>query len=155
MILWSLSKRRPASWRSRSSERKIAGYGVNCWVYNPGSGVPELQGRPASFNWRKIDAARKPTTTPLMADAMWRGGGPSHGDAPSSYNGQWYNAKGGGSELRHFAMKRHGNGVVVTFFDGHAEGVGVKKLWELNWHRRFDTTYAQRINLFARYKWLN
>jgi prepilin-type processing-associated H-X9-DG protein len=141
--------------RPGEDPRMFSGYGVNCWVYNPGPNSTQLQGRPVRFNWRKFDAAPKPTETPLMADAMWRGGGPNHTDAPSSYNGQWYNAKGGGSEMRHFAMKRHGKGVVVTFFDGHAESTDVKELWEMPWHKRFDTTYARRINLFARYDWMN
>ena len=57
--------------------------------------------------------------------------------------------------MRHFAMKRHGNGVVVTFFDGHAEAVAARDLWGLKWNRNFDTGYASRINLFARYAWIN
>jgi prepilin-type N-terminal cleavage/methylation domain-containing protein len=138
-----------------SDRRMFSGYGMNNWVYDPGPGVTSIQGRPARYNWRKIDSVTSPTKTPLMLDAMWRGGGPNHTDAPSTYNGQWYNAKGGGSEMRHFAMKRHGKGIVAGFVDGSARPVTIPDLWELKWHKRFDTTYAKRINLFARYGWVN
>ena len=141
---------------ARGTDRRLySGYGMNNWVYNPPPSATAIQGRPAAFNWRKIDSVSKPTETPLMLDSMWRGGGPNHTDAPASYNGQWYNAKGGGSEMRHFAMKRHGRGIVAGFMDGSAHSVTIPDLWKLRWHKRFDTTYAKRINLFARYGWVN
>jgi len=57
----------------------LGSYGVNCWVYNPPPGVSALQGRSTTKNWRKINAPPRPTETPLMADCMWRGGGPDTG----------------------------------------------------------------------------
>ena len=55
-------------------KKLLGGYGANDWIYNtPGD---TLQGRPTANNWRKIDAPSRPCDTPLMGDAMWRGGGP-------------------------------------------------------------------------------
>ena len=54
----------------------IGSYGANCWIYDPSRGVTSLQGRSTTKNWRRIHVPPRPTETPLMADCMWRGGGP-------------------------------------------------------------------------------
>jgi prepilin-type N-terminal cleavage/methylation domain-containing protein/prepilin-type processing-associated H-X9-DG protein len=128
----------------------IGSYGVNCWVYNPPPGVTALQGRSTTKNWRKITAARQPTETPLMADSMWRGGGPDltgNDGARPAFNGEW---SGTGYEFKHFAMHRHGKGVQVVFFDGSARRVRARNLWRLYWHNSFDIKYgdSQGPNFF-------
>jgi len=50
-----------------------ASYGVNDWVYDPPPGQ-QVFTKPIARQWRKLDAARHPSQTPIMADAMWRGG---------------------------------------------------------------------------------
>jgi prepilin-type N-terminal cleavage/methylation domain-containing protein/prepilin-type processing-associated H-X9-DG protein len=140
--------------RVSADGRMYSGYGLNCWVYNTPAGVASLQGRPTRNNWRKIDAPRQPSNTPLMADSMWRGGGPKHTDRPSRENGKWYDWGGGGSEMRHFAMKRHGKRTVVAFFDGSAHSASIPELWEMKWHKEFDVGYANRTRSLERYGWI-
>jgi prepilin-type N-terminal cleavage/methylation domain-containing protein/prepilin-type processing-associated H-X9-DG protein len=141
--------------RVSADGRLYSGYGVNCWVYNPAASVASLQGRRTTYNWRKIDAARQPSNTPLMADSMWRGGGPRHTDRPGSANGRWYDWGGGGSEMRHFALKRHGKGIAVAFFDGSARSASIPDLWEMKWHKQFDVRYASRVGTLQRYGWIH
>jgi prepilin-type N-terminal cleavage/methylation domain-containing protein len=133
--------------------RLFSGYGINTWVYNPPAGMKVKSNDPA-LQWRKIDGAKQPSQTPLMADAMWRGGGPKHTDTPGRYNGEYVNYSGGGSEMRHFAMKRHGDGIAVTLFDGSASRLTIPDLWTLYWNRGFDVGYAERTGVLRRYAWI-
>jgi prepilin-type processing-associated H-X9-DG protein len=131
-----------------ANQSLIASYGINNWVYDPPPGVTEIQGRNTQWNWRRFDAPQ-PTTVPLFADSMWRGGGPYATDPPPAFNGEWL---GAGAEMHHFAIKRHGKGVNLLFFDTSARRVRVRELWTLQWHRNFDTTAASKMKFPA---WMN
>jgi prepilin-type processing-associated H-X9-DG protein len=39
----------------------------------------------------------------------------------------------------HFAMDRHSKGVNAVFVDGSVSHVGIKGLWKLKWHKKYDT----------------
>ena len=117
----------------------ISSYGENCWNYNPKPSVFEIQGRPTSLNWRKIERATQPTETPLFGDTMWRGAGPQHTDALPTSNGEW---AGADSESRHFAIMRHGKGSQLLFYDGSARHLRTRMLWRLRWNKAFDVNYA-------------
>lgn len=121
-------------------------YGANMFIYNLPPDVTVLRKRPASWFWRKMSAPRHPTETPLMADAMWRGGGPHHSDVPPSYNGEWGALD---HEMKHFAIVRHAKGSQVVFFDGSARPVKVKNLWRLYWNNQFNLEAASFIKFPA------
>jgi prepilin-type processing-associated H-X9-DG protein len=98
---------------------------------------------------------RQVTEVPLMADSMWRGGGPSLYQANKherpQFNGEWESTE---KDMMHFAMKRHAKGINVNFYDGSTRYVPIKGLWRLQWHRTFDTSYADRqVNYFN--PWMN
>ena len=42
-------------------------------------------------------------------------------------------------EMCHFAIDRHDGGSNHLFMDSSARKVGLKELWKLKWHRKFDT----------------
>ena len=125
-----------------------ASYGINCWVYNPNTN--NIQGRDASFHWRKYGAAPQPSITPLFADAMWRGGGPHYDDLPPAFNGEWI---GAGAEMHHFAMKRHGRGVNILYFDSSVRNTRAKDLWSLPWSKGYDVNAAASAIGFP--DWMN
>jgi prepilin-type processing-associated H-X9-DG protein len=103
-----------------------------------------MQGRDPARHWRKIHTPPRPTDTPLMADTMWRGGGPDtlgNDGARPAYNGEW---SGAGYEFKHFAIVRHNKGSQLVFFDGSARSKRVRELWALPWHKEFDVDYAAR-----------
>ncbi len=127
-------------------QRLIASsYGANNYVYDPPRNVSNIQGRPVLRNWRKLDAARQPSLTPLMADAMWRGGGPHHTLRPAISPARW---EGYDAEFAHFALHRHGKGIEVLFFDNSVRHLRARMLWSLPWNREFDTSYAYRTASF-------
>ena len=123
----------------------IASYGENCYVYNPPANIADIQGRSTKRNWRKLEAARRPSETPIMGDCMWRGGGPHHTLTPPTFHGQWTDAS---AEFNHFAIMRHGKGSQLVFFDGSARRVRTRELWRLPWNKEFDTSYPYSANFF-------
>jgi prepilin-type N-terminal cleavage/methylation domain-containing protein/prepilin-type processing-associated H-X9-DG protein len=126
----------------------IASYGLNCWVYNPNTN--NIQGRDASLHWRKYGAAAQPSVTPLFLDAMWRGGGPHFDDIPPAFNGEW---AGAGAEMHHFAMKRHGKGVNILYFDSSVRNTRAKDLWSLPWSKGYDVNAVAQAVGFP--DWMN
>lgn len=117
-----------------------ASYGANDWIYDPPPGQA-IFGKPASRQWRKLEAARQPSQTPLMADAMWRGGFFHHAGRPPVSPGFWSSPD---NEEYHFSIKRHGKGLNALAFDGSVRNFRVRDLWSLPWHQEFDLTYAYR-----------
>ena len=132
----------PSSGRDRFI---TASYGANNWIYDPPPGHSDIFGHSTAQNWRRLDAAARPTQTPLMADSMWRGGFFEHTMRPPSTHGIWGGAE---KETWHFSLKRHNKGVNVLFFDASVRSSRVRRLWELSWNRAFDTAHAYRINGF-------
>ncbi len=130
----------PTAAPGQGMRKIISSYGVNNWVYDAPTGVAEIQGRPTARNWRRLEAAKRPTETPLQGDAMWRGGGPHHTDARPAFNGEW---SGAGAESKHFAIVRHGRGIQALFFDGSTRPKRPRHLWLLPWNREYDTAYAE------------
>jgi prepilin-type processing-associated H-X9-DG protein len=126
--------------------KRVAGsYGMNAWAYNPDK--PTMLWGDSSKSFRKISGARFPTESPLMADSMWRGGGPDTvgiASAAPAFNGEWTSSD---YELKHFAIQRHGKGTQVNFFDGSARKVRLRKLWTLRWHKSYDVQAAEKIKL--------
>ena len=118
--------------------REEASFGQNNWLYSPAAGVKDIQGRPADWHWRTMNA-RRANDIPVFADTMWRGGGPfvsgDKGDPPR-YNGEWVNA---GHEMKHFCIDRHNGSNNHLFLDWTVRSVDIKELWTLKWHRQFDT----------------
>jgi len=120
-------------------------YGANCWLYNfpqkdeNDNEVVKVQNRPVAWNWRTSNV-RSASRIPVFGDCMWRGGGPFDEDVEGGrppleeddYDG--YNA-----EMRHFCVNRHDRFVNHLFMDSSARKVGIKELWKLKWHRKFDT----------------
>ena len=119
----------------QGEEYEECSYGLNCWVYNPPPSRTEIQDRPTEYNWRTPNTIGV-ANVPLFADTMWRGGGPWHHEEPPDYNGQW---RGYDFEMGHFCIDRHGYGSVNhLFLDFSVRRVGLKELWKLKWHKKWN-----------------
>ncbi len=120
-------------------------YGANLWIYHTSV---DIQNRVAANHWGKLQASPVPSQTPLMADSMWRGGGPWYGSSPDTYAAAAQPGVSSGNanrEMEHFTVPRHGSGkrTQIVYFDGSAGAIKVKELWSLKWHRNWDQTYYQ------------
>jgi prepilin-type N-terminal cleavage/methylation domain-containing protein len=131
-------------------------YGANLWMYNT---AVDIQNRPYQYHWKKISAPTLPTSTPLMLDSMWRGGGPYYPGDPSNggvsggdRSAFQASAQPGVSsqtsshEMEHFTVPRHGSGkrTQVVFFDGSASAIKARELWGLKWHRDWDQNWQSQ-----------
>ncbi len=128
---------------------ELGSYGANLWIYRTSV---DIQNRPREYHWGKITASPVASDTPLMLDAMWRGGGPWYGNrtafAPAAQPG--VSTGDASREMEHFCTPRHGSGkkTQVVFFDGSARSLKVKTLWSLKWHREWDQEYYQTAVIF-------
>jgi prepilin-type processing-associated H-X9-DG protein len=126
--------------------RLYSSYGFNVWMYDA---TTVVQNRAVSDYWGSRSVG-KVSEVPLMADAMWRGGGPSFYRANKhqrpQFNGEWVSTD---QDMMHFAMVRHGKGINLNFYDGSTRNVRIRRLWTLAWHRTFDPGYmATQIGYF-------
>jgi prepilin-type N-terminal cleavage/methylation domain-containing protein len=133
-----------------------ASYGANDFMYNT---QVDVEGRPAPYHWGKMSAITRPSASPLMADTMWRGGGPWY---PDENNDSYYDGlvtfqpapangveTGGGetdAEMEHFCVLRHGmyTRTQLVFFDGSAQAVRARDLWGFVWNRYWDPNYIAK-----------
>ena len=123
-------------------------YGANLWMYHT---TVDIQGRAAGNHWGKLSATRLPVQTPLMADCMWRGGGPYY-EGSGTYEASLLPGVSDGNqgaEMEHFTVPRHGSGkrTQLVFFDGSASSIKVRDLWTLKWHRNWNQAYVNNIIL--------
>jgi len=112
-------------------------YGINNWVYN--SSGAQLWGYPAEDHWKSVNV-RNVAHVPLFLDCFYLGGHPQPSNEPPSYNGATEQANA--ICMRRLCIDRHHGVTNVTFLDSSVRPVGLKELWALKWHRRFDTAGA-------------
>ena len=126
-------------------------YGLNLWMYSVSS---DLQNRKAEYHWKRIDKISFPSEVPLFLDSMWRGGGPHYGRgqayAAPIYNGEW---SGASREMKHFAIDRHSGFVNCLYADTSARKVGIKGLWGLRWHEKFNVGYINILEQSGGWTW--
>lgn len=112
-------------------------YGINNWLYNPPPEAVALWGYPAEDHWRNINT-RNVSRVPLFLDCFYLGGHPEPSNEPPPYNGATEQANA--ICMRRFCIDRHNTRTNMVFLDFAVRPVGLKELWKLRWHRKFDTS---------------
>ena len=108
-------------------------YGINSWVTSDKADVFQLKG---AWKWRTM-GQRQANQIPLMLDSGFWLARPLDTDEPPEEDGAFDWAAGGG--LKRICHDRHHGGINVAFMDLSVRRVGMKGLWQLKWHRQFDT----------------
>jgi len=113
-------------------------YGINEWVYDS---QDTSGGRNLEFYWRST-GHKGLSNAPVMGDASVRSDvQPFPVDTPPTYEGEPRTGVGTtGNEMRLYCIDRHDSAINLLFMDWSARPVGLKELWTLKWHRRFDVT---------------
>lgn len=127
-------------------------YGANLWMYNISPDFPkdEIQKRPLSWHWRTAYKVKNAANAPLMLDAIYVGGGPMREGGQNrdknlppkyepAYSNDFLQNWNPGCEMANFTVNRHNKAVSAVFMDGSARKVKLKELWELKWHRNYNT----------------
>ena len=117
-------------------------YGINVYVYNMAAGTTNSWftiGPPNGDQlvWRTPNV-KNANRVPLFLDSAHTQGWPESTDSPPQFSGEHtygYNP----NSIQHFCQNRHNGYVNVLFLDFSVRKVGLKELWTLKWHRKFDT----------------
>jgi prepilin-type N-terminal cleavage/methylation domain-containing protein len=152
-------------------EQFQSSYGVNNWVYDhrdrDGDGL--LWGRELAYHWKRSDVSQGTSQIPLFLDCFRWGGHPRdwrydqpfddagspHGytPLPQTYE-EFFNNCLTSHEMRRFCLDRHHGGVNVLFLDQSVDRVSLPQLWQLRWHKAFDTQGFRGVwpNWISKYK---
>ena len=113
-------------------------YGINQWVLNSSDVVG---GRVLEQLWKSTNI-RGASEVMFFGDSAITGATPLDTDRPPEYDGDCANVWGSGGsvdEIRRFCMNRHSGFLNGLFLDWSVKRVGLKELWTLKWHRKFNT----------------
>lgn len=109
-------------------------YGINNWVYNQRDGLRPDDPPGAAGYWRtsNIKGAAK---IPVLIGCVWHiiYPGPFEDDDPP------YDEFRVDQGLGCVCVNRHNGAVNCLFMDFSARKIGLKELWTLKWHRKWDT----------------
>jgi len=116
-------------------------YGINEWCANPPADWDDYWGFPSKYAWRSL-AVKGAGNIPLFLDCLYVDGFPLHVDEPPEYLGQY---DGGTScwstnAMKIYCIDRHSAGINGLFADTSVRKIGLKELWTLKWHRKFNLT---------------
>lgn len=113
-------------------------YGMNGWCYNPPSNLSEVNNGCLTKDCWRTPNVKGAYEIPLFLDSIWLDGYPHDNDLPPAEQGDWIG--GYPHNMQRYCIDRHGNGVINSLFlDLSLQKVGLKGLWGLKWHRRYDT----------------
>jgi len=116
----------------------MGSYGINDWCANPPPDLASYWGFPTKDAWRTPDV-RNAANIPLLLDCLYADGFPGHTDEPppfpDHYDSWAYNA------MKMFCIDRHSGGINGVFLDGTVRKIGLKELWKLKWHRRYNLSW--------------
>lgn len=102
-------------------------YGINAWVYNADN--------PSDQYW-KTATVRGASSIPVFSDSMWCEMWPGYNDSPPVREGMW----SGWGSMGSACIDRHNDGTTnILFMDFSVQRVGLKKLWNLKWHRKWQS----------------
>ncbi|MHC4571884.1 MAG: type II secretion system protein [Planctomycetota bacterium] len=114
----------------------MGSYGINDWCANPPD--DSYWGFPSKDAWRSPDV-RGAANIPLLLDCLYTDCFPGHTDEPPPYPDVYTSWSSNAMQM--FCIDRHSGCVEGVFLDGTVRKIGLKELWKLKWHRRFNTNW--------------
>jgi prepilin-type N-terminal cleavage/methylation domain-containing protein/prepilin-type processing-associated H-X9-DG protein len=109
-------------------------FGMNGYCNDPPRDAGTFQDHPPEWNWRHANISGA-GTVPLLMGNQWIDGWPHHTNEPPQYDGQpWDNI----DMMTRFCINRHDGFVNSLFVDFSVRKVGLKEMWTLKWHRKYD-----------------
>jgi len=110
-------------------------YGINCWVCDPRPGEePHPERGSPDFFFRGPNVAGA-GYAPLFLEAQRYNGVALETDRPPSYSGEPWNND---NQMGRYCLNRHDGYAGCLFLDFSARKVGLKELWTLKWHRKYN-----------------
>lgn len=142
---WSLGA---GSWMLPPGDAGYSSYGMNMWARRNFQETAAAERERASLGSTRVENASQ---IPLIMDARWEGIWPVDTD-PIPASGALKNGKMEipitGSNWRmvdNLAMRRHGKGVNICFFDGSVRHTSLNDLWTLKWNKNYESRGTQSL----------
>ena len=113
-------------------------YGLNQWVLNAST---VDGGRTLENLWRTTNV-KGASQVMYLGDCAIIGATALASDEPPDYDGDCASVWGAGgstNEMKRFCMNRHDGNMMGLFMDSSVRKVGLKELWMLRWHRKYNT----------------
>jgi prepilin-type N-terminal cleavage/methylation domain-containing protein/prepilin-type processing-associated H-X9-DG protein len=125
------------SWRSPADGDPLGNvpvsYGLNSWCLSR-----PYTGTTTEDRMWKTPNNKKAAFVPMVFDcAAYQNATPWHKDEPPRWSGDYW-VGSNYDEMRYACLDRHNEHINMVFCDFSARAVGLKELWELKWHRRWN-----------------
>lgn len=121
-------------------------YGFNDWIADPPSTTGNYWTRDVTLAWRTI-TAKGASRIPVFLDSAFLDGFVFDTDSPDQLpedqrpmgSAGPITARWDSQAIRLHCLDRHNQSINAVFLDLSASKVGLKELWRLKWHKKFDT----------------
>lgn len=141
-------KFRPLMPKHERIERLYHGsYGMNSWLSvadRSGSWIIGIAAAGAKYtpeDFWTTENVKRATDIPMFLDSWWWCAWPKYNDQPPQREDDTRPFPCGCRDsMRRFCVNRHDGYVNAVFLDNSVRKVGLKELWTLKWHRRYDTS---------------
>jgi len=121
-----------------SGPNGIAGsYGLNGYLIRIALDATFVREIPASYGYREFLEVPQGARVPVLMDGLRFDLFPIETDPPATDE---YKSWEGDSRMARVCINRHRGSICSSFADGSVRKVGLKELWTLKWHRRFNTS---------------
>ncbi len=133
---------------------KVAGcqeygsYTLNGYLYNAAAprilggveGAVPLRAGDAGLWYKSWNNVKTPGNTPFLGDGIWVNAWPKDDDTPP-FAGEYLDTphESYNTGMLRYCIDRHNRSVNMGFVDGHVDAVRLTELWQLKWHRAFET----------------
>jgi len=125
-----------STYASLGLEGVYGSYGMNGNVSNDPPDMIGLYGQSLKNNWRRSDV-RGANNIPLFLDCAYLGAIPDNNDEPPQFDGDFVSGLSY-PNMKAFCIDRHRGYINGLFVDFSVRKIGLKQLWKLKWHRKFN-----------------
>lgn len=128
---------------STAKDTSQSSYGINGWLYKPGLGSGSYETSYPQYFYGGLNTIQRSSNTPIFGDCTWIGSFPLESDSPSTNPvTPFIPGQTAATGLLQFQMRRHPNNTInIGFADGHAHGINVNNLANLDWHRDWHNVH--------------
>ncbi|OHB57632.1 MAG: hypothetical protein A2173_10425 [Planctomycetes bacterium RBG_13_44_8b] len=117
----------------------MGSYGINGWVEDPPPSYTTVyENFDTSNNWRTPNVSRA-GYIPLFMDALRFNIFPLDIDTPPVYEDAAWESN---QHMRRICINRHNGYINMAFLDWSVRNAGLKELWTLKWHKKYNVAGA-------------
>ena len=122
-------------------EGDYGSYGLNSWLCDISQGA--FSAFDEEHYWRTINIENGTANIPVFLDSLVIAAWPDNSSVAPDYHGQYPQEATLEEQMKGFCISRHSLGMTnCLFMDSSVRPVGLKELWKLRWHKKYDINAA-------------